>query len=239
MESGDGKFTRAVSTRTLTDVIHDETETEGRRMWRQFKDKIRNHARGGGAAWTSNLAVPASDVPIQTPKKRVMFRHASGRVTPGPPESDPGMQPESDPACLRRNSSNGRGSSRSLRFDDPSPLRRLQEEEAEEEAGKEEAGEEEDGDGEGEKPAKMSLMSLLAESDDEFGMEEEEEEEDEEEDDGGDEFNNCGVCMVRHKGTPFEPCGHSFCRLCSREMWVQGGHCPLCDNYILEILDIF
>ncbi|PIA36087.1 hypothetical protein AQUCO_03400174v1 [Aquilegia coerulea] len=49
----------------------------------------------------------------------------------------------------------------------------------------------------------------------------------------------CCVCMVRHKGAAFIPCGHTFCRLCSRELWVNRGNCPLCNGYIQEILDIF
>lgn len=49
----------------------------------------------------------------------------------------------------------------------------------------------------------------------------------------------CCVCMVRHKGAAFIPCGHTFCRLCSRELWVNRGNCPLCNGFILEILDIF
>ncbi|XP_057780212.1 uncharacterized protein LOC130998825 [Salvia miltiorrhiza] len=256
MEPDGGKFSRAVSTRTLTDVIDDEGADGGAkeelRGWKHFKEKIRSHGRrgsgGGGSAWTSTVAVPASDVPIQTSKKRVMFRHASGRVSAAP-ESDPGMQPDiaavSDfrSSSLRRNSSGGR-SERSARFDsDPSPLRRLQEEEAEEEraadAAEEGAGGGDEGAGGGaeEQPVqKMSLLSLLAEEDDEYGMDEEDEEEEEE---GGGANISCSICMVRHKGAAFEPCGHSFCRLCSREMWVQGGNCPLCNNYVLEILDIF
>ncbi|KAG6386483.1 hypothetical protein SASPL_155386 [Salvia splendens] len=235
--SGAGKFTRAVSTRTLTDVIHDDPDDgdskEELRGWRHFKEKIRSQGRraGSGSAWTSSVSVPASDVPVQN---RVMFRHPSGRVSAAP-ESDPGMLqgaeigavPQQDflSSSLRRNSS-GRNE-RSGRFDsDPSPLRRLQEEEAAEE----------EGGGEAEGQVKMSLMSLLAENDDEYGMEEEEEEE---EQDGGEANINCSICMVRHKGAAFDPCGHSFCRLCSREMWVQGGNCPLCNNYVLEILDVF
>ncbi|RRT69812.1 hypothetical protein B296_00036962 [Ensete ventricosum] len=49
----------------------------------------------------------------------------------------------------------------------------------------------------------------------------------------------CCVCMVRHKGAAFIPCGHTFCRLCSRELWVSRGNCPLCNGHILEILDIY
>ncbi|KAI3925952.1 hypothetical protein MKW98_028088 [Papaver atlanticum] len=49
----------------------------------------------------------------------------------------------------------------------------------------------------------------------------------------------CCVCMVRPKGAAFIPCGHTFCRLCSRKLWVNRGNCPLCNSFILEILDIF
>lgn len=103
-------------------------------------------------------------------------------------------------------------------------------------------------------PMRMSLMDLLEETDRQAGIsgptyrlddEEEEEEEEEEveeeveaEEAGKGEF-SCCVCMVRHKGAAFIPCGHTFCRLCSRELFVQRGNCPLCNNFILEILDIF
>lgn len=103
-------------------------------------------------------------------------------------------------------------------------------------------------------PLRMSLMDLLEETDRQAGisgptyrlddgLEEEEEEEDVEAEEkvegvGKGEF-SCCVCMVRHKGAAFIPCGHTFCRLCSRELFVQRGNCPICNNFILEILDIF
>lgn len=49
----------------------------------------------------------------------------------------------------------------------------------------------------------------------------------------------CCVCMGRKKGAAFIPCGHTFCRVCSRELWLNRGSCPLCNRSILEILDIF
>ncbi|KAJ9176854.1 hypothetical protein P3X46_012125 [Hevea brasiliensis] len=49
----------------------------------------------------------------------------------------------------------------------------------------------------------------------------------------------CCVCMERNKGAAFIPCGHTFCRVCSREMWAKRGSCPICSRSILEILDIF
>ena len=103
-------------------------------------------------------------------------------------------------------------------------------------------------------PVRMSLMDLLEETDRQMGFvgsrymigdddddEEFEEEEEEEEGSGGagGVEQNCCVCMVRHKGAAFIPCGHTFCRLCSRELWVSRGNCPLCNGFILEILDIF
>lgn len=99
-------------------------------------------------------------------------------------------------------------------------------------------------------PVRMSLMDLLEETDRQMGVvgskysgtveaEEEEEEEEETAEEEGAIEHTCCVCMVRHKGAAFIPCGHTFCRLCSRELWVQRGNCPLCNNFILEILDIF
>ncbi|CAN8231025.1 unnamed protein product [Cochlearia groenlandica] len=49
----------------------------------------------------------------------------------------------------------------------------------------------------------------------------------------------CCVCMGRKKGAAFIPCGHTFCRVCTRELWLNRGSCPLCNRPILEILDIF
>lgn len=49
----------------------------------------------------------------------------------------------------------------------------------------------------------------------------------------------CCVCMVRRKGAAFIPCGHTFCRRCSRELHMGRGMCPLCNGVIAEVLDIF
>lgn len=108
----------------------------------------------------------------------------------------------------------------------------------------------------GPQPVRMSLMDLLEETDRQMGFvgaryfigdddDDEEYEEEEVVEDGGGGGGaggveqNCCVCMVRHKGAAFIPCGHTFCRLCSRELWVSRGNCPLCNGFILEILDIF
>ncbi|XP_019450092.1 PREDICTED: uncharacterized protein LOC109352530 isoform X2 [Lupinus angustifolius] len=107
-----------------------------------------------------------------------------------------------------------------------------------------------------ERPMTMSLMDLLEETDREMGLEgsryilsddEDFDEEDEDFDEDCDDDDNgegsmeytCCICMVKHKGSAFIPCGHTFCRMCSRELNVSRGNCPLCNNFILEILDIF
>ncbi|KAK4340539.1 hypothetical protein RND71_039040 [Anisodus tanguticus] len=84
-------------------------------------------------------------------------------------------------------------------------------------------------------PTRMSLMRLLEETEvyeGELLMEKEDE---------GVVGSDCVccVCMRRKKGAAFIPCGHTFCRVCSRELWVNRGNCPLCNRSILEILDIY
>ncbi|KAK4566262.1 hypothetical protein RGQ29_002487 [Quercus rubra] len=78
-------------------------------------------------------------------------------------------------------------------------------------------------------PFRVSLMRLLEETDggdEEMTMMTEKEKEREK---GGVEGNDsvCCVCMVRKKGAAFIPCGHTFCRVCSRELWLNRGSCPL------------
>ncbi|CAJ2663891.1 E3 ubiquitin-protein ligase cblA-like [Trifolium pratense] len=94
----------------------------------------------------------------------------------------------------------------------------------------------------------MSLMDLLEESEIELDrssdvndddVDQNHEEEEEKEEGNVKVEHNCCVCMVRHKGAAFIPCGHTFCRMCSRELWVSRGNCPLCNHFILEVLDIF
>ncbi|WVZ06395.1 hypothetical protein V8G54_019741 [Vigna mungo] len=101
-------------------------------------------------------------------------------------------------------------------------------------------------------PVMMSLMDLLEETDREMGLEgsryilsddedfDEDADDDGEDGDGGGSMEHtCCICMVRHKAASFIPCGHTFCRMCSRELMVSRGNCPLCNNFILEILEIF
>lgn len=85
-------------------------------------------------------------------------------------------------------------------------------------------------------PWRVSLMRLLEETE-EVAVEVEEEKKRGREAVGNDSV--CCVCMGRNKGAAFIPCGHTFCRVCSRELWLNRGSCPLCNRSILEILDIF
>ena len=80
-------------------------------------------------------------------------------------------------------------------------------------------------------PLRVSLLRLLEESDGGDGEMEKER--------GAGSDQLCCVCMGRKKGAAFIPCGHTFCRVCSRELWLNRGSCPLCNRSILEILDIF
>ncbi|XP_009628205.1 uncharacterized protein [Nicotiana tomentosiformis] len=82
-----------------------------------------------------------------------------------------------------------------------------------------------------ETPFRMSLMRLLEETD---GCDEKEEVKE-----GVGNDTMCCVCMGRKKGAAFIPCGHTYCRVCSRELWLNRGYCPLCNRSILEILDIY
>lgn len=218
------------SGRTLLDVILADTTGESKKSWRYFRNKFR--LKRASAAWTSILrsemqrsdSLSGSNLKLRRPSTRI-------------PTSDPDLDSPS-------------GRSRSGRFQKSISGLSDSSDNNVEESGLTPREDEEEEEGEKEQGhAKMSLMALLAETDREMGlesayvMEDEEEEEVEEENDGGNaesgEYNNCCVCMVRHKGAAFIPCGHTFCRLCSRELYVQRGNCPLCNGYILEILDIF
>ncbi|KAI3896611.1 hypothetical protein MKW92_024470 [Papaver armeniacum] len=56
---------------------------------------------------------------------------------------------------------------------------------------------------------------------------------------GGNNDTACCVCMERSKGAAFIPCGHTFCRVCCRDIWLNRGSCAICNRSIVEILDIF
>ena len=45
--------------------------------------------------------------------------------------------------------------------------------------------------------------------------------------DGGPVDVVCCVRMERNKGAAFIPCGYTYFRVCSRELWLNRGSCPL------------
>ena len=49
----------------------------------------------------------------------------------------------------------------------------------------------------------------------------------------------CCVCMVGRRGAALIPCGHTFCRSCSKQLFAERGACPLCNNLIVQVLHIF
>ncbi|XP_051113191.1 uncharacterized protein LOC127239199 [Andrographis paniculata] len=215
------------SSRTLLDVIREDQigggggRRDGRRSWRQLRDKIRlrhrgnNHRmvimtrRSGDPGESSQSGVTAA-ANVRVPILGGDSSHEAGGITSG--------RFEQAVAGIRRSA----GAVEALAEQLPPP------------------------------PVRTSLMALLAENDWQLGTDDsvyvmrdniEEIDADEAEEDeisgSGAAYNNCCVCMERHKGAAFIPCGHTFCRLCSRELWSQRGNCPLCNNHILEVLDIF
>lgn len=82
-------------------------------------------------------------------------------------------------------------------------------------------------------PLRVSLTRLLEENGEKFDVKREK---------AGEEMGSdsmCCVCMGRKKGAALIPCGHTYCRVCTREVWLNRGSCPLCNLPILEILDIY
>lgn len=256
---------RIQSNRTLLDIIREDQPSglgRGREdvwsSWRHLRDKIRLRRRGGPTAWSSSVPFASHDV---LPNNRFSTRHHSNRFNlniDSIESTQPGVMGPSSHRNLNRSTEGAGGG-----FEQPNSLPRRRSvtednsqdnaEENDERRGRT-AGGAAEGEGSPEQPVRMSLMALLAENDRQMGYESSAYMMDEDEEDvaveprvvagagaavKGLEYNNCCVCMVRHKGAAFIPCGHTFCRLCSRELWVQRGNCPLCNNYILEILDIF
>lgn len=211
--------------RTLQDIIREEkpsnssNNTKDRNSWRAFTAKLRLK-RAIGSAWSSATTITNHSNDDRNLPNLPETRHDSDELTQ---QNDvvAGEANDSEPIA---------------RFG--SPVEQVA-------AG----GDSSDGENNHEAVVGVSLMDLLEEaeqemdlyrvSDDDDVAEYEKREGEGEEEKGGVVEYNCCVCMVRHKGAAFIPCGHTFCRMCSREIWVSRGNCPLCNNLILEILDIF
>jgi len=212
----------ASRSRTLQDIIREEKpngDAKDRNSWKAFKEKLRLK-RAVGLAWSSATS------------------HSNNN------DNDDGNLPQtrlhSDGAATLQNDVVVEDAN------DSDPIERFGSPAENTAAG----GDSSEGENNQEAAVGVSLMDLLEEaeqeldlyrvSDDDAVADFEKREEDEEEKEGLVEYNcNCCVCMVRHKGAAFIPCGHTFCRMCSREIWASRGNCPLCNNLILEILDIF
>jgi len=211
--------------RTLQDIIREEKpngDAKDRNSWKAFKEKLRLK-RAIGLAWSS--ATNHSN-------------NSNGNSNDNEDGNLPQTRLDSDDAATRQNEvvvEDANDSDPIARFGSPTDNAAA-------------GGESSDGENNQEAAVAVSLMDLLEEaeqemdlyrvSDDDVAADFEKGEEDEEEREGLVEY-NCCVCMVRHKGAAFIPCGHTFCRMCSREIWAARGNCPLCNNLILEILDIF
>ncbi|KAJ4955994.1 hypothetical protein NE237_012777 [Protea cynaroides] len=231
--------------RTLFEIINDESGSKdlsdrNRKSWKSFRDRLR--IRRASAAWASSSADGDTDncaLNISEPMPTTPY---AGSSCSGDFTEYAAVSAANGPVMRRL----AAALAVERRQRDPESERERSNsfpvvEEVSEEP---EVNEQEAGEG---APVRMSLMDLLEETDREAGFlglltgdgaEEEGEEVDEDEDDDGGEY-VCCVCMVRHKGAAFIPCGHTFCRLCSRELWVTRGNCPLCNGFISEILDIF
>ncbi|XP_068321549.1 uncharacterized protein [Pyrus communis] len=203
----------------------------------------RQISRRGSTRFSPNPSIPSDEVDMNNPHASMFSRQGSVRFTADEVAAD----------SPRRRLSAALDEERSLSAREAVAAQEASEAAAAALAAEEETGNDvSSGETGAAEPVRMSLMDLLEETDRQMGVESRytmdedeevyEEEEEEEVEVAAEEGNveyNCCVCMVRHKGAAFIPCGHTFCRMCSRELWVQRGNCPLCNNFILEILDIF
>ncbi|KZV25703.1 hypothetical protein F511_04764 [Dorcoceras hygrometricum] len=233
---------RVQSNRTLLDIIQDDQEAlveDNGQSWRQLTERLRHScSSASGSGWTST--VPNVTVDNNEGSNRMMVRRLSSissdstepiisvsrRSTEraiGGFEHTSSLHPmrrsQTDADSINHNSHGGEG-----RGADAAEVEQQQ------------------------SSGRVSLLTLLAETDAQIGLtggsiimlgEEDKAIDSEEVTGGGGGDYNCCVCMVRRKGAAFIPCGHTFCRLCSRQLLVERRNCPLCNAPIHEILDIF
>ncbi|CAH8373869.1 unnamed protein product [Eruca vesicaria subsp. sativa] len=218
---------RNQSNRTLLDVMHREHRHDynhrDKTAWKSFREKLR--LKRNATVWISSNPIPSLNSPVLN---RDSDSHQLGSLLSNSRNEGEQSQPESA-------SSGGATAEGRLQ------LGAVLAEERALSAREEETPPVVTTDMQ---PARMSLMELLDENEGQMslvgggGGDGEEEERGAVEETKAAEI-SCCVCMVRSKGAAFIPCGHTFCRLCSRELWVQRGNCPLCNTSISEILDLF
>ncbi|XP_071718079.1 uncharacterized protein [Rutidosis leptorrhynchoides] len=196
--------------KNIVDMIRNDQNSGTKKNWKTFRDKLR--LKRAGKAWKSSVPIPESD--ISMPKNnRMMVRHGSYRYS---------SEDETDE--LEGEAIEKQRSTRLL------PVETDPEEDENKSHNEEKQGDDQ----------QMSLMSLLSTDGSNYleNAEQEEEEEDHKEEDMGD-CNVCSKCKGKHKGDALGPCGHTFCKNCTKEFHVSKGNCPTCNDYILEILDIY
>ncbi|XP_010241393.1 PREDICTED: uncharacterized protein LOC104586010 [Nelumbo nucifera] len=253
------------ASRSLIDILKHEDSSlmahNNKKNWKSFKDRLRLR-RMSGAAWTSSSSSTATtnicllDSTMQTSDPIPVTPPVAAT---SPAEAVASVRPENSSASLANLlAEHNFSSSEATAFPNQAAFTRLaaalaaereMQRSASNAAAPTEARSEEIPSTStvavAEAPGRVSLMALLEETDRQAGVVgstfvtpvEDGGGEYVDDDDGGEYA--CCVCMVRHKGAAFIPCGHTFCRLCSREVWVNRGNCPLCNGFILEILDIF
>ncbi|KAK8717892.1 hypothetical protein V6N13_045144 [Hibiscus sabdariffa] len=249
-----------VQNRTLLEIIRGDESSKEKKSWKTLRDKLR--LKRPVSAWTSSVHIPVSDVIVDSNNRSQFSRHGSFRSHSADParagnggrsaarsgsvrvghnwvQADIELRSNAPPSRSFR-LGNGAGSSE----DDDSPMARNETRQLGTVLALERALSEREA--AAEEPVRMSLMDFLEETEQQMGVirrspgdDEKYEAKDTAEASGGILQHTCCVCMVRHKGAAFIPCGHTFCRVCSRELWVQRGNCPLCNGIIQEILDIF
>ncbi|KAK6940529.1 hypothetical protein RJ641_030060 [Dillenia turbinata] len=178
--------------RTLLDIIKEDSPGSGgyrspstnKVTWKSFKDRLR--LRRAGAAWTSSVRTPASDIPMSSSEgsRAQLSRNTSARVSASAYENDHELPRNGENGEImgsQRQNHNNRG------VDSVMPADPIEEA----------------------PPMRMSLMDLLEETDRQAGIvghsymfdddDEEEEDEEEEENVGGETGvvaeMNCCVCM--------------------------------------------
>lgn len=218
---------RNQSNRTLLDVMqrehrHDYSSHRDKTAWKSLREKLR--LKRNATVWISSNPIPSLNTPVLN---RDSDSHQLGSLLSNSRNEGGQSQPES--ASSGGVTAEGRlqlgvvlAEERALsaREEETPPVTTDMQ------------------------PARMSLMELLDENEGQMSLVEvggdgEEEERGVVEETAAAAEISCCVCMVRSKGAAFIPCGHTFCRLCSRELWVQRGNCPLCNTSISEILDLF
>lgn len=227
---------------TLLDIIReDEPEPEPKpnnnnfkdsKSWKVFKDKLRLLNRASASTSTPTTLVHHIP-PIQSHADESTRQQLNDVVREDTDNSDPTTLLAGGGDSSDEDNNNNNPATRQVSMSLMDLLEETEVEDLDPTRSEDDNNDDGDGDGDG---------GVVVDED----QKQEGGEELEQEEEGGEEGGvvpvvgyNCCVCMVRHKGAAFIPCGHTFCRMCSRELWVTRGNCPLCNNFILEILDIF